>query len=129
MNFKEFKEYYEKLNDKETEKYWEYGEAYTWVEYISWKYKINFLDKFIKVFDDYVLWEVIVDEYIWFITNWEDIYINEEFLDFCIKNKLKKENAYDFYYKNLYDNMGENDVKDFISYEESFKNFKKKKCK
>lgn len=125
MDIKEFIEHYEKLNDKETNKFWTFWDEYTDLEYNPWKHKINFLDKFIKVFKDMAFWTLFVDENIWFINNWEDFYINEEFLDFCIEKKLYKDKAYNFYYKNLDNNM-EKTWDDLETYQETYEKTKYK---
>lgn len=101
MNYEQFKKYYEDKNDKEVKKNWSYAEDFTWVDYMYWENKIDFLKEFIKVFNNYPMWDVLVDENIWFIVVWEDMYICKEFLEFCLSNKLKNENAYRFYYHNL----------------------------
>jgi len=39
------------------------------------------------------------------INDIETVYINEEFLDYCIENKIYNEQAYDLYQDNLDANM------------------------
>ena len=101
MNIKEFEIWTEKRNDEETAKYWSYGENYIRFEHNPWKHKITYLDKFVKVFWDYWTWTCDIDEKIGFITSQEDMYISEEYLDFCIKNKIIGEDAYDFYHEHF----------------------------
>jgi hypothetical protein len=105
MKYEDFYNHYEKLNDKETKKYWTYAEDYTWIEYYPWKHKIDFLGKFIKVFKNLALWEIFVDENIWLIVILDDMYIWEQFLDECIENKIYKDDAWDKWYKELEDYM------------------------
>ena len=112
MKYEDFYNYYLKLNDKETEKYWSYAEDYTWVKYYYWKNKIDFLDKFIKVFKEYPLWDVWVDENIGFIVVSEDMYIWEQFLDDCIKNKIYEWDARNKYYKELEEYMDRDKLKE-----------------
>jgi hypothetical protein len=121
-DLKKFYEHYNKLNDKETEKNWCYGEDYTFVEHYEGKQEIPFLDKFIKVFKDYPLWTIIVDYNIWFVHDDEVVYIWEEFLDFCLENKLFSDKAYRFYHHNLEENSW--DV-DYIEYKESLLTYKR----
>ena len=112
MKYKDFLNHYLKLNDKETKKYGSYAEAYTWVEYYPWKHKIEFLDKFIKVFKEYPLGNVSLDENIWLIVVSEDMYIWEQFLDDCIKNKIYEWNARNKYYKELEEYMNQDKLKE-----------------
>jgi len=97
MNIKDFKNHYELKTYKDPE-------DYTVVEYETWKHKIDFLEKFTKVFIDYPMFYITVDEHIWFIHNDETLYFNEEYLDFCIEHKLTDESAIDLYDLNLEQN-------------------------
>lgn len=105
MNYKEFKNHYDKINEKETKKHWSYLANYTWVDFYKWPNKIDFLDKFIKVFKDYPSLEILVDENIWFIVIWDGMFIWENFLDDCIKTKRYWKEAYYFYYEEFEDYM------------------------
>jgi len=118
MNIKEFEQWVDKKNNKEIKKHWTYAEDIIYVDYREWKHKITFLDKFVKVLWDYWCWDCFVDEVIWFINDTETTYINEEFLDICIKYKIFWEKARDFYHKNLDENMDRWEW-EFISYEQT----------
>ena len=91
MNIKQFKEYY---ICKET--------LTTLVDYRNWEEKVDFLEEFTKVFSkDFMETYIEVDEYIWFILYSDYFYISKWFLDFCIKKKLKDQDAEDFYEKQV----------------------------
>ena len=107
MNIKEFQEWADKRNDKWVRQLWTYFEDFIFVEHNPWKHKITFLDKFVKVFWDYWAWTCDVDENIGLINDQETMYISEEYLDFCINNKIIGEDAYDMYHVNLDNNMWE----------------------
>ncbi len=124
MNYKHFEEYYKKLNDKETKKNWSYAEDYTCVNFKAWDQKIDFLKKFTQVFKDLQLWEIEVDEYLWLINDTEAFRICREFLEFCLKNKLYKDKAWDFYYHNL-DESSNMTGDNFVNYENSLITFNK----
>lgn len=103
-NLKEFREYYRKINkDREYE-------DQIFIEHRTWDEKIDFFDEFVKVF-----WEdwdryLIVDENIWFITDWELIYIYKSFLEECLEKNIKWQKAIDLYYEQLeeYENKSNN---------------------
>lgn len=101
MNIKEFEKFCNDRNDKWVKELWDYFEDFIYVEHNPWKHKITYLDKFVKVFWDYWVWTCDVDENIGFINDQEIMYISEEYLDFCIKNKLISEDAYYFYHEHF----------------------------
>jgi len=105
MNIEEFKDYFRDRDNKWLKKLWEYYEDFAFIEHHSGKHKIDFLNKFIKVFWKHWCWSLLVDENLWFINDGEVIYLNEPSLDFMIKNKLIWDSAYDFYHLNLDNSM------------------------
>jgi len=121
MNVKEFEKWCDDKNKKEIKKNWSYAEDFIYFDHREWKHKINFLAKFVKVLWSYWIWDCFIDEGIWFINDTESMYINEEFLNFCIDNKLEWESAYNFYHFNL----EESSWKDIKEYKDSFIRFKK----
>jgi len=115
MNKQEFANYFEK-RDKNKD-YTDRIEA----EFYSWEHEVDFLQEFLDVFWEY--WEsyLIVDEWIWFITDTECIYINKEYLEFCIEVWLKGEEAMTLYRNNLNVNTGIENCDNFEDYEHTYK--------
>jgi len=105
MKYEDFYNYYDKLNDKEIKNHWTYADSFTFVEYYWWPNKVDFLKEFTKVFKDYTLWDVLVDENIWLIVVGDDMYIWKQFLLDCIKTKIYWEKAREKYYEELEDYM------------------------
>lgn len=91
MNIEEFVAYHEKLNDKEVEKNWSYADEFVFVEHYAWKHKIDFLALYNEVIWRAILWEIIVDENIWFIVASDYMYIDKSFLELLKKKKIKKD--------------------------------------
>jgi len=110
MNIKEFEKWCEDRNKKETD--------YIYFDHRNWRHKIDYLDKFVKVFWNYWSWDCFVDEVIWLINDTETVYIWEEFLDLCIENKITWEKARDLYHQNLDENMDRKEW-EYISYKET----------
>jgi len=94
-NLRWLREYYRKVNENREYEY------QIFIEHRTGKEKVDFYKQFVEVF-----WEewdryLIVDEWIWFITDWETIYISKEFLEECLEKWIKWEKALDLYDKQL----------------------------
>ena len=123
MNIKQFKEYHDKYNKKNN--YELYDDWYICIDYFPW-YKdkkpnpVDFLLEFTKVFPEGEFWDINVDDNIGFIHNWEDFYIDKNYLTFCIDKKLSSKDSISLYYENLEDNM-EIEDENYVSYETTYK--------
>ena len=115
MNIKGFEKWCDDKNKNKDE------DNQIYFDYREWEHKIDYLDKFVKVLWDYWTGDCFVDEWIGLINNIETVYINEEFLDYCIENKIYNEQAYDLYQDNLDANMDKKEW-EYIGYEETLKN-------
>jgi len=64
------------------------------------------IEKFLKVFDYWGDTYAEINHHIWFI-EFADMYIWEDFLDKCLKKRLKNNKAIDYYWKDLekYENL------------------------
>lgn len=89
MNIKQFIEFHEKENDKEVKKNWTYAEEFVWVEHYSGENKVDYLWLYNETIWREILWEVIVDENIWFIVA-ADMFLWEEFLKHIKKKGIKE---------------------------------------
>ena len=122
MNIKQFKEYYDKYNKKNN--YELYDDNYVCVDYFAW-YKdkkpnpVDYLLEFTKVFPRGEFGDITVDDNIGFIHNWEDFYINADYLTFCIDKKLSPKDSISLYYNNLETNTEIEDG-NYVSFEQSY---------